>query len=558
MTVSITSNHNRDLGSGQTGNLAHNRRVFIPGNVDRNLVCCNVVFVDRKLGEVYLECFGDAIIAKNSKQKRKDRIKTTPQNYFKKMFGTEPDSCSAQKILTSNARGGNEVKSYNEEIFQVGDCNEFGHFMRDDDGNFIDKNGNPVKWNKFKNKYYDVNGKEVTDGSNLKPNPKAEIAKEILGIFYCGGHIKIGNEEVEILPFEERNPNFKVVCAVEHNDEWHGTPHLHIDYVPVGTGYVKGPEKQLGFERALANMGFRNRKTAYIEWREKERQILKNICNSYGFETKTKEEECANNRGVTYTTDVYRDAVREGRADARMIKEIAEDDAAKIRETAEIEAENVKEAAKKEACEIKQSASDDANRITENAYCEERRARAENERLAEEKFELMQESRHQREQIDLLCDAAINLPTKKFNPFGKSEKYIMDSHEYAKFCECVGNIKRWKDNTLTSDEALRTAENERKIWEQKNENQNQIIREQAEIIAMQMIQKRIDELEEEKKKYRHLCKNAKTALKKAAIKYAEDMSSSFAKQDAESKRARYETACAKFRFDEFKDDEMQL
>ena len=36
------------------------------------------------------------------------------------------------------------------------------------------------------------------------------------------------------------------------------------------------------------------------------------------------------------------------------------------------------------------------------------------------------------------------------------------------------------------------------------------------------------------------------------------MSSSFAKQDAESKRARYETACAKFGFDEFKDDEMQF
>lgn len=167
-----------------------------------------------------------------------------------------------------------------------------------------------MKWNKFRNKYYDINGKEMTDGRDLISNPKAEIAKEILGNFYCVGSIKIGNEEAEIPSLEGRNPNFRVVRAIEHNDEWHGNPYLHIDYVSVGKGYVKDTERQLGFERALCNMGFENRRTAYIEWREKERQILKNICNSYGFERKTKEEERANNRGVTYTTDVYRDVIR--------------------------------------------------------------------------------------------------------------------------------------------------------------------------------------------------------------------------------------------------------
>lgn len=126
MAVSITSNHNRDLGSGQTGNLAHNSCVFLLGNVDRNLVCGNVVFTDRRLGEVYLDCFGDAIIAYSSKQKRKYRIKTTPQNCFKNLFCVNPNNRSAQKILTSNARGGNEIKSLNEEIFQVGAAANLG------------------------------------------------------------------------------------------------------------------------------------------------------------------------------------------------------------------------------------------------------------------------------------------------------------------------------------------------------------------------------------------------------------------------------------------------
>ena len=45
--------------------------------------------------------------------------------------------------------------------------------------------------------------------------------------------------------------------------------------------------------------------TAFYEWRDKERQILKDICNCYGIETKTKAQEQADYRGestaVLYT-----------------------------------------------------------------------------------------------------------------------------------------------------------------------------------------------------------------------------------------------------------------
>ena len=113
--------------------------------------------------------------------------------------------------------------------------------------------------------YYDVDGNIVSNSKTLIANPKAEKARDMLEIYYKGGRYnKVGNginqrlekvddtsaeADFELPSFEERNPNFAVACSVMHNDEWHGTPHLHIDFVPIGEGYKKGPEKQLGFSR---------------------------------------------------------------------------------------------------------------------------------------------------------------------------------------------------------------------------------------------------------------------------------------------------------------------
>ena len=92
MAASITSNHNKDLGSGQTGNLAHNRRDFTPLNVDPGLIENNIIYVNRSLAEVYDDAFGDAIDDYNRKQKRKDRKKYTRKTYFKHLFECDPDS----------------------------------------------------------------------------------------------------------------------------------------------------------------------------------------------------------------------------------------------------------------------------------------------------------------------------------------------------------------------------------------------------------------------------------------------------------------------------------
>lgn len=52
-----------------------------------------------------------------------------------------------------------------------------------------------------------------------------------------------------------RNPNLKLIGAYYHADE-DGEPHIHLDYVPVAHGYVKGMETQTGLVKALGEQSF--------------------------------------------------------------------------------------------------------------------------------------------------------------------------------------------------------------------------------------------------------------------------------------------------------------
>ncbi len=81
--------------------------------------------------------------------------------------------------------------------------------------------------------------------------------------------------------FQERNPNFRVFNAVLHMDE--ATPHLHIDYIPIGH-YKQGVDTQNGIAQALKEMGYDSGKDAISRWRESERAVLENICKVHGIE----------------------------------------------------------------------------------------------------------------------------------------------------------------------------------------------------------------------------------------------------------------------------------
>ena len=81
--------------------------------------------------------------------------------------------------------------------------------------------------------------------------------------------------------FQERNPNFYVFNAVLHMDEQ--TPHLHIDYIPVGH-YQRGQDTQNGIAQALKEMGYGDGKNAIARWRAAEVEVMNAICRAYDIE----------------------------------------------------------------------------------------------------------------------------------------------------------------------------------------------------------------------------------------------------------------------------------
>lgn len=104
--------------------------------------------------------------------------------------------------------------------------------------------------------------------------------------------------------FSERNPNFYVFNAVIHLDE--KTPHLHIDYIPVGH-YKRGVDTQNGIAQALKEMGYGSGKNAIARWRQSEYLVFRKICEEHGFII----SEPKKSRGVSFAVEEYKEIQHE-------------------------------------------------------------------------------------------------------------------------------------------------------------------------------------------------------------------------------------------------------
>lgn len=119
--------------------------------------------------------------------------------------------------------------------------------------------------------------------------PDAETAKQCLTEYY-EHYIK-------------NNPNFFVFNAVIHMDE--ATPHLHIDYIPIGH-YEKGLDTRNAMAQALSEMGYKGVNAA-VKWREHEREVFTEICKSHGFEIAVPNKS----RGYNFKCEEYREIQEE-------------------------------------------------------------------------------------------------------------------------------------------------------------------------------------------------------------------------------------------------------
>lgn len=110
----------------------------------------------------------------------------------------------------------------------------------------------------------------------LNNKEQAENAKNVL-IEYVKG-------------WQVRNPNLRVFNATIHMDET--TPHLHLDYIPVATGYKQGIKVRNSLSKALECQGLgkgvgRN-DNASIRWQKQEREVIKDLAINHGFEIEEK------------------------------------------------------------------------------------------------------------------------------------------------------------------------------------------------------------------------------------------------------------------------------
>lgn len=112
---------------------------------------------------------------------------------------------------------------------------------------------------------------QVGDKDDFSSKQNFEKANEILEEWLSG--------------FEKRNPNLKIYNAVIHNDE--ASPHMHLNFVPVASGYKRGLEKQVSFDRAITQQDPTLDKTRpFDDWREKEVNLLGEMLKERSIERK--------------------------------------------------------------------------------------------------------------------------------------------------------------------------------------------------------------------------------------------------------------------------------
>ncbi len=130
-----------------------------------------------------------------------------------------------------------------------------------------------------------------------KKKPVYELIIGIYGKKADGTPICSKNDGKRILrafveDWERRNPQLKLCGLYYHCDESVGVNgsqvgHVHIDYIPVGDGFIRGMSTQSSLSRALEQQGFESQglnNTAQMQWESRENQFLATLCTHAGFE----------------------------------------------------------------------------------------------------------------------------------------------------------------------------------------------------------------------------------------------------------------------------------
>lgn len=108
------------------------------------------------------------------------------------------------------------------------------------------------------------------------------------GVLTTNGEMAAKMLDEYMKDFQKRNPNLYVFNAVLHMDEPGGTPHIHIDYVPVARGYQKGLQVRNSLDKALKQQGIDGKggkkDNSTQRWQESEKKALGEVMERYGWQ----------------------------------------------------------------------------------------------------------------------------------------------------------------------------------------------------------------------------------------------------------------------------------
>jgi hypothetical protein len=298
----ITSVHTK--GSGSLLHVLREGNYKYGTNIDLSMIQTNVILIEAISVRKDMEIFAESIRKYNSEpQIDKDGIIKRNKN------GTPKPKKPSRQILAKDADGV-YIKDENGNYV---DGNMYDHVFGELLKDVVNENKQLQLPKKGGKKNEDTG--EIEDEVNGRYNYMEEaiqfgdsdtctsgtedgdLAIEGLTYFFLG--IKDPDHNIYIEPMSVRLPQFKFLAVVIHNDEFHfrevgegesgeyviesktkdeelkkftfrktkpgeigthnrhrSTPHMHVCYIPWATGYPKGPDMQIGFNRALKQMNF--------------------------------------------------------------------------------------------------------------------------------------------------------------------------------------------------------------------------------------------------------------------------------------------------------------
>lgn len=237
--------------------------------------------------DAYAELFGDSIEEYNKTQKRKDRRIDGVQGYIAdvdadKRGAKRTKRINGKKVRDESAETGKRL--IYERVISAGNTNT----SRTESGRC---------------RYRDVKPSMRQIAHARKAGKTAEVVGDIYHPSQrAGKHEQRDNQlpyavvyeatKRQVEEFEKRNPQFHLVSADWHADEYYvnkkgvieyGVPHAHVFVIPFATGYKQGMSVQQSISRALAMQGFKDKVidgrkvSAYEQWNKSEQASMEAI-----------------------------------------------------------------------------------------------------------------------------------------------------------------------------------------------------------------------------------------------------------------------------------------